>query len=62
VVSLSVNRKRGRGLATIAGLGVALSYGVSILLPWGISLALFSIVLDLVALAIGIFVAVTRLR
>ena len=62
VVSLSVNRKRGRGLATIAGLGVALSYGVSILLPWGIPLGLFNIVLDLVALAIGIFVAVTRLR
>jgi len=62
VVSLSVNRKRGRGLATVAGLGVAVSYLVSIFLPWGLPVGLFHIVLDLVAVALGIFVAVTRLR
>ena len=55
VVSFSVNRKRGTGLATIAGIAVAISYLVS--LPFG----LFHI-LDLLALALGIFVAVTRLR
>ena len=62
VVSLSVNRKRGRGLATVAGFGVVVSYLVSIFLPWGLPVGLFHIVLDLVAVALGIFVAVTRLR
>lgn len=61
VVSLSVNRKRGTGLATIAGIAVAISYLVSLLLPWGFIFGLFHI-LDLLALALGIFVAVTRLR
>ena len=61
VVSLSVNRKRGRGLASLAGIGVAISYLVSILLPVGLHFGLFNI-LDLLALALGIFVAVTRLR
>jgi len=65
VVSLAVNRKRGRGLAAVAGFGVVISYLVSIFLPWGIPFGLFNllrIVLDLVAVALGIFVAVTRLR
>ena len=65
VVSLSVNRKRGRGLATVAGIAVAISYLVSIFLPflpWGFHFGLLRIVLDLVALALGVFVAVTRLR
>ena len=58
VVSLSVNRKRGTALAIVAGLAVVASYLVSILLPWGFGFGLF----DLLALAVGIFVAVTRLR
>jgi len=67
VVSLSVNRKRGIGLALIAGIAVILSYLVSIFLPWGLlfgmlHFSLFSIIFDLIALALGIFVAVTRLR
>ena len=62
VVSISVNHKRGRGLATVAGVAVAVSYLVSILLPWGYPAGLFNIVLDLVAMALGIFVAITRLR
>jgi len=62
VVSLAVNRKRGRGLAAVAGTGVVISYLVSILLLFGIPSGLFHILLDLVSLAIGIFVAVTRLR
>ena len=65
VVSLSVNRKRGTGLAVIAGIGVAISYLVSFLAPWGVPLVLFNIlylVIDLLALALGIYVAVTRLR
>jgi len=61
VVSLSVNRKRGRGLATVAGIAVAISYLVSIFFG-GFPFGLFHIVLGLAALALGIFVAVTRLR
>ena len=58
VVSLSVNRKRGTGLAIIGGIAVVISYLVSFISPWGFSFGL----LDLLALALGIFVAVTRLR
>lgn len=65
VVSLSVNRKRGTGLATIAGIAVAISYLVSLFLPfapWGFTFSLFHILFGLLALALGIYVAVTRLR
>ena len=65
VISLSVNRKRGAILAIIAGVAVALSYMVSVLSPWGFSINLVSIkylILDIVALGLGIFVAVNRLR
>ncbi len=58
VVSRSVNRKRGRGLATIAGIAVVISYLVNILLPWGFHFSLF----DILALALGIYIAVNRLR
>ena len=68
VVSLAVNRKRGVVLAIIAGMGVLISYLVSLyrVLPfglyWGFSSDLFHIVFDLVALALGVFMAVKRLR
>jgi hypothetical protein len=67
VVGLSVNRKRGRGLAMVASLGVVISYVVSIMLlsgmlPWGFHFGVFNILLDLAAVGLGIFVAVTRLR
>jgi hypothetical protein len=58
VVSLSVNRKRGTGLAIVVGMAVAISYLVNLFLPWGFGFRLF----DLLALALGIFVAVTRVR
>jgi len=58
VISLSVNRKRGTGLAVVGGIAVTISCMFSIFSPWGFSFGL----LDLVALALGIFVAVTRLR
>ncbi len=58
VISLSVNRKRGTGLAVIAGTAVVISYLVNIFSPWGLHFGL----LDLLALALGIFIAVTRLR
>jgi len=71
VVSLSVNRKRGTGLAVVAGASVVISYIVSL---WFVSFLLgipfhwvfpfgpFNILYHLLALALGIFVAVTRLR
>jgi len=66
VVGLAVNRKRGRGLAAVACVGVVISYLVSIFLPLGILFGfpsgLFHIIIDLISLGIGIFVAVTRLR
>ncbi|MFC1993295.1 hypothetical protein ACFLV3_05775 [Chloroflexota bacterium] len=61
VISLAVNRKRGKGLATIAGIAVVIGYVVSFVFPWGHYFPLFN-VLGLLALALGIFVAVMRLR
>ena len=59
VISLSVNRKRGRGLAIVAGIAVVISYLFSILVPlWWLSFHPF----DILALALGIFVAISRLR
>jgi len=57
VIGLSVNRKRGTGLAVIAGICLAISYLISIFL----SLGLFH-PFDLIALGLGIYVAITRLR
>jgi len=65
VISLSINRKRGLLLAVIAGFAVAISYLVSIFSPWGYSFASLNVgrlVLDLAALALGVYIAVTRLR
>ncbi len=66
VTSRSINRKRGTWLAIIAGIAVVISYLVSImtsaLFLGGLPLGLFNIIFDLLAIALGIFVAVTRLR
>lgn len=71
VVSLSVNRKRGTGLAIVGGVALAISYIFSlwlISLLSGISfrqalpLAPFNTIYHLIALAFGIFIAVSRLR
>jgi hypothetical protein len=62
VTGLAVNRKRGRGLAAVAGAGVIISYLASIFLFFGLPHGLFHIILDLVSVALGVFVAVTRLR
>jgi len=58
VISLSANRKRGPWLAAIGGLALVLSYLIGILSPWGLYFNLF----DLLALALGIYLAVSRLR
>ncbi len=62
VVGLAVNRKRGRGLAAVAGAGVVISYLVSILLFFSLPFGLFPILLALASAALGIFIAVTRLK
>ena len=62
VVSVSVNRKRGTGLAVLGGIAVALSYAVTHLFPGAFHFGLFSIIYHIIAVALGIFIAVTRLR
>lgn len=61
LISLSVNRKRGRSLAIIAGTAVALSYVVYMFPPWGVWFGRFSF-LDPLAVALGVYVAITRVR
>jgi hypothetical protein len=63
-MSFVINRKRGTKLAVIAGIMVVISGVASIFTPLGIiysSSAMF-IILDILAVGIGIYVAVNRLR
>jgi len=62
VVSLSINRKRGAGLAIIAGIAVVISYLITFLFPAGLPFGVLNVLYHLLALALGIFVVVTRLR
>jgi hypothetical protein len=62
VTSLSVNKKRGTGLAVIGGIAAALSYTISIFTFGHIPHGLFAIVLDLAGLGVGVYFAVNRLR
>lgn len=61
VISRSVNRKRGRGLAFIAGVAVVVAYLVSIFPPWGFGRGGFGL-FGLLAVALGVWIAVSRLR
>jgi len=65
IVSRVVNRKRGTGLAILGGIAVVVSYLVSLPLQGGFPFVLFNILyllIDLAALALGIWVAVNALR
>lgn len=62
LVSRSVNRKSGRGLAIIGGMAVVLSYLVNIFSFGSLPFGPLRIIIDLVALGLGIYVAVNRLR
>jgi hypothetical protein len=62
VTSLSVNRKRGTGLAVLGGIAVAISYAVSHFFPGALNFGIFSIIYHIIAVGLGIFIAVTRLR
>jgi len=61
VISRSVNRKRGTGLAIVGGISAALSFAVANVFTtsWA---GLMSIILGLLALAVTIFMAVNRLH
>lgn len=58
VISLSVNRKRGTGLAIIGGVSAALCYAIPNVLFTSVGLSLWG----LLVLAVTIFMAVIRLR
>jgi hypothetical protein len=65
VISRSVNRKRGTGLAVIAGIAVVIALLARLgffSLFLGFHISLLNIIIDLVATALGIVVAVTRTR
>ena len=65
VVGLSVNRKRGRWLSIIAGITVVVGYVISIFPPWGVSfewLSLRSLFFDILAVALGVYVAISRVK
>ena len=68
LVSLSVNRKRGTGLAVVAGIAVVISYLISNIrffqgmILFSFSFSPFYLAVVVVALALGIFIAVSRLR
>ncbi len=66
VVSLSVNRKRSPWLAVIGSLGVVIAYGMTFavyMVRFGfVSFRGFGILFTLGAIAIGIYMAVNRLR
>ena len=71
MISLSVNRKRGTRLAVIGGIAVVISFLVSLWIVsllfgipfrWWLNFSPLNVVFDLIAIALGIFVASTRLR
>jgi hypothetical protein len=57
-ISLAVNRKSGTGLAVIGGIALAAAYLISLFTFGGRPFGLF----DIIAVIVGIFVTVTRLR
>jgi hypothetical protein len=62
VVSLSVNRKRGLWLAVFGGGAVVISYLVNIFTFGGLPYGALRIIIDLLAIVIGISVVASRLR
>ena len=58
VVSRTVNRKRGIGIAVMGGIAVVISYIIGIIVPWGTYFSFY----DILAVAAGVFMAVIRIR
>jgi hypothetical protein len=57
-MSRAVNRKRGLGLAIIAGGSMVICYLIEVLAPWGIGFYFF----DIVGTTIGVLTAASLLR
>ena len=65
VISRAANRKRGTALAVIAGAAVVLSYLVSLPLQGGFPFILFNLLhllIDIVAVGLGVWIVVNTLR
>ena len=62
VTSLAVNHKRSKGLAAIGGLAMMLCFAIAFFFFNAFDLSLFNAIYGLLALGIGIFVAINRLR
>jgi hypothetical protein len=65
LVSLAVNRKRSGGLAAIGGAAVVICYGIAYLVEYfrsGFTFNLYPSIFTLVALGIGVYFSVNRLR
>jgi hypothetical protein len=66
VVSLAVNRKRGVWLAVMGSLAVVISYGITYLVDFFrfgfVSFDVYRLVFVLVAIGLGVFMVVNRLR
>jgi uncharacterized membrane protein YoaK (UPF0700 family) len=62
VISRVVNRKRSTILAVIASVALVISYSITLILGGVFPSDLLSIAFHVFALALGIYVAVTRLR
>ena len=61
-ITFSSNRKRGRGLASLAGMALIVSYLITFLFRGGIPSSPFTLIYHLVAVILGIYVATMRLR
>lgn len=57
-ISLATNRKAGIGLSVIAGAAVVASYLISVFIFGGQTIYIY----DIIAVIIGIFVSISRLR
>ena len=62
VTGLAVNRKRGPGLAVVGGMAVVICYAVNIFTFGYIPSIGLGLIIDLVSLGVGIYMAVNRLR
>jgi len=62
LVGLSVNRKRGKWLAVIGSIGVVIAYVVSVTVFMNPPFGIIPLIVDLVGLGAGIYMAVNRLR
>jgi hypothetical protein len=62
VTGLAVNRKRGPWLAAVGGIAVVIGYTVNIFVFGEIPSIGLGLIIDLIGLGVGIYMAVNRLR